>query len=294
MSLTIAIPTYRRGTIVVETIERLLALPTRADAILIVDQTSDHPAEVTARLNAWHEAKAIDWIRLPQPSIPGAMNYALRAAATDLVLYLDDDIIPNSDLVAEHTRAHASHDVAAVVGQILQPGEMPEPIERTSDRDLDFPFHSTIGRRVANVMAGNLSVDRAAAIRIGGFDENFIAAAYRFETDFAWRLLAAGRSIWYEPAASIHHLKASTGGLRTWGDHLRSASPAHSVGDYYLALVHFPRGGVLRHVARRLRQTLLTRFDLTHPWWIPLKAVRETRALVQALRLKRRGRRLLA
>jgi GT2 family glycosyltransferase len=294
MSLTIAIPTYGRGAIVVETIERLLALPTPANAILIVDQTAQHPTGVTARLTEWDRTHAIQWIRLPKPSIPGAMNHALRAATTDLVLFLDDDIIPNSDLVAAHTRAHAAHGVAAVVGQILQPNEKPEPIDRASDRDLDFAFHSSIGRRTTNVMAGNLSVNRETALRIGGFDENFIAAAYRFETDFAWRLIAAGASIWYEPAASIHHLKASTGGLRTWGDHLRSASPAHSVGDYYLALLHFSRGGVLRHVARRLRQTILTKFDLTHPWWIPVKAIRETRALLQAIGLRRRGRRLLA
>lgn len=294
MTLTIAIPTYRRGAIVVETIERLLALPTRAAAILIVDQTSDHPREVETRLEAWHREGAIEWIRLPRPTIPGAMNRALRAAKTPLVLFLDDDIIPNSDLVREHVRAHEKHIVAAVVGQILQPGQQPEDVESESDRDLDFAFHSTRGRMVANVMAGNLSVAREQAIVIGGFDENFLAAAYRFETDFAWRLLSAGSLIWYEPAASIHHLKASTGGLRTWGDHLRSASPAHSAGDYYLALLHFPRAGVLRHIARRLRQTLLTRFDLTHPWWLPVKAIRELRALVQAIALKRRGRRLIS
>ena len=293
MKITIAIPTYGRGAIVAETIARLLTLPSRADAILIVDQTEDHAPEVAARLRSWHAAGDITWIRLPRPTIPGAMNRALREATTPLVLFLDDDIVPASDLVREHVRAHETHAVAAVVGQILQPGETPQDVSCQSHRDLEFPFHSTRGRLVGNVMAGNLSVARAKAIAIGGFDENFVATAYRFETDFAWRLLAAGEAIWYEPAASIHHLKASTGGLRTWGQHLRSASPAHSVGDYYLALLHFSRRGVLRHVVRRLRRTLVTRFDLTHPWWIPIKVVREARALMQALALRRAGRRLL-
>lgn len=294
MTLTIAIPTLGRGEIVVQTVEHLLALPTRAAAILVVDQTPQHPPAVTARLTSWHDQQVIRWIRLRRPSIPEAMNEALREATTPLVLYLDDDIIPGSDLVAEHVAAHEGRHVAAVVGQILQPGQEPADIDRASERDLEFPFHSTRGRMVANVMAGNLSVDRVKAIAAGGFDENFVAAAYRFETDFAWRLTAAGESIWYEPRASIRHLQAGTGGIRTWGHHLRTASPAHSIGDYYLALLHFSRAGVLRHVLRRLRRSLLTRFDLTHPWWIPIKAVREARALLLATGLKRGGRKLIA
>lgn len=291
--LTICIPTYGRGAIVVETIERLLSLTPPAAAILIVDQTVDHPREIEARLRSFHERGEIEWIRLPEPSIPHAMNRALLAARTALVLFLDDDIVPSGTLAAAHAEAHRTHAVAAVVGQILQPGEEPRPVDLRSDGDLEFPFFSSIGRFVQNVMAGNLSVDRARAIAAGGFDENFTGTAYRFETDFAWRLHAAHQSIWYEPSASIHHLKASTGGLRTWGEHLRSVSPTHSTGDYYLALQHFDGPRVARHVFRRLRKTLITRFDLTHPWWIPLKVVRETRALMQAVAARRRGRRLI-
>ena len=293
MSITIAIPTYGRGAIVVETIERLLALQTRADAVLIIDQTQNHPAEVESRLREFHQRGEIDWIRLTKPSIPHAMNRALVSAQTRLVLYLDDDIIPGDTLVAAHVEAHRTLDVAAVVGQILQPGEEPRAVNVESWRDLDFPFFSSNGRMVTNVMAGNLSVDRVKALGVGGFDENFTGTAYRFETDFAWRLRAVGQGIWFEPRASIRHLKASSGGLRTWGHHLRSASPAHSTGDYYLALTHFTPAETARHIARRLRKTLFTRFDLTHPWWIPVKVVREARAFAEAVRLRRRGRRFI-
>lgn len=291
--LSICIPTYRRGAIVVETIDRLLSLRESAAAILVVDQTSDDPPEIQGRLRALHDQRKIEWIRLPEPSIPHAMNCGLLAARTPLVLFLDDDIIPSDALAEAHARAHRARDVAAVVGQILQPGEEPRPADVHSERDLEFAFYSSIGRFVQNVMAGNLSVDRTKAIAAGGFDENFAGTAYRFETDFAWRLHASGESIWYEPSAWIHHLKAGTGGLRTWGEHLRSTAPTHSTGDYYLALQHFDRSRVARHVLRRLRKTLITRFDLTHPWWIPLKVVREVRAFRQAVAARKRGRRLI-
>lgn len=283
MKLTIAIPTYNRGTILADTIERLLALPRRADEILIVDQTRAHPPEIAARLAQWNAAGAIRHIVLPEPSIPHAMNVALREARHELVLFLDDDLIPSPDLVAAHLSAPL---IWAVAGQVLQPGEEPLHVAQ-SDDDLEFRFYADEGAFVRNVMAGNLSVRRERALEIGGFDENYIGAAYRFETDFALRLTAAGGRIWFEPRASIRHLKLATGGLRALGDHRSSPSPAHAVGDYYFALTH--RTDFARYALTRMRKNIFTRWHLRHPWAIPTKLIGELRGLLLARRLRRRG-----
>lgn len=286
--LTIAIPTYERGAILCDTIEQLLALEPPAREIVIVDQTRAHPPEVAERLEAWERANAIRVIRLDTPSIPRAMNTALAEATSERVLFLDDDIIASPHLVAAHMAAFADGDVWAVVGQVLQPGETPAhfddgELRRGFVRDLEFRFTHDTACEVQNVMAGNLCVDRARALAIGGFDERYTAVAYRFETDFALRLVAASGRIRYEPAASIHHLKAPGGGVRMWGDHRTSASPAHSMGDYYFARKHVP--AFWRYVARRLRNNIATRFHLKHPWTIPGKVVGEVRGLLAALRL---------
>ena len=123
MTLTIAIPTYNRGAILVDTIGHLLRLTPRADAILIADQTRQHPPEVEQRLRAWQEAGTIRWMRLDEPSIPMAMNEALEAAQTELVLFFDDDLIPDMNIVAAHVDAHRDDAIWAVAGQVLQPGE---------------------------------------------------------------------------------------------------------------------------------------------------------------------------
>jgi len=284
--ITVAIPTYNRGAIVVETVRRLFSLTPPPDAIVVVDQS----VEENEQLARWAGEGRIRLIRLDAPSIPHAMNVALQTAATPLVLYLDDDVEPSAKLIEAHAEAHRAHAAAAVVGQILQPGEMPEHVQQPAD-DLEFRFHSDSGRTVANVMAGNLSVDRHIALSIGGFDENFVGAAYRFETDFALRLTAAGGTIWFEPRAALRHLKLSSGGLRSFGDHRSSSSPAHSVGDYYFAIHH--RRPLWRYAAIRIRRNVITRFHFTHPWTIPSKLVGELRGLLLARRLARRGRRLL-
>jgi GT2 family glycosyltransferase len=181
---------------------------------------------------------------------------------------------------------------------VLQPGE--EPHGRNGFRrstglraDLDFPFWSTESAAVANVMAGNLSLRRDRALAAGGFDENFSGAAYRFETEFCRRLLAAGGAVQFEPAASLRHLRAQRGGTRIAGSHLTSASPRHGMGDYYFAL----RSGLSLESAgymlcRPFRE-VRTRFHLRRPWYIPVKLVGEARAFCAALAAWQRGPQLL-
>jgi GT2 family glycosyltransferase len=285
--LTIAIPTYERGAVLCDTIEYLLALPERADEIVIVDQTREHPPTVAAKLHAFEKARAIRIIRLPAPSIPVAMNIALREARNAHVLFLDDDIIPSPRLVATHEAALREQGIWAVVGQVLQPGEEPSHFDeavlrRGAVRDLEFRFTHDTACDVQNVMAGNLSVHRDKLLSIGGFDERYTAVAYRFESDLALRIVKAGGRIRYVPAASIRHLKAPGGGVRMWGDHRSSASPAHSMGDYFFARRHVR--GFWPYVARRLRANVLTRYHLTHPWAILPKLVGEVRGLLAAMR----------
>lgn len=285
--ITVAIPTYNRGAIVVETVRRLFELDPPPEAIIVVDQS----AEENQVLSRWHRQGRIRLIRLDKPSIPHAMNVALLAATTPVVLYVDDDVEPATGLIAAHERAHADQSIWAVVGQILQPGETPQHYDQPED-DLEFHFNHDAGCFVANVMAGNLSVKREHSIDAGGFDENYVGVAYRFETDFALRLVAAGGKVWFSPEAGLRHLKLASGGLRSYGDHRSSPSPAHSAGDYYFAIHHRPP--LFRYALRRLRRNVVTRYHLTHPWAIPTKLIGELRGWMVARRLARGGRRLIA
>jgi len=279
--------------VLVETLNFLLALSPSATELLVVDQTPEHEPETTKRI---HELVQQGRIRLFQqePSIPQAMNRALREASTDLVLFVDDDIIPATDLVGQHLAAHQTVGVVAVVGQVLQPGEEPGDVAHVQSQtglkaDLNFCFRSIHPATVKNVMAGNLSVKREAAIAAGGFDENFVGVAYRFETEFARRLSRTGGEIHYEPTASIRHLAAARGGTRSFGKHLTSVRPEHSVGDYYFALLEGTPLEATVYCLHRFFRSVRTKFHLTHPWWIPVKLLGELRGFLWAVRLKRKG-----
>lgn len=301
--LSIVIITYKREQVLVDTINYLLP-QVRAcagfDEIIIVDQTATHEPEIQKALYRWEETGAIRWIHLPEPNLTGAMNRGLLEATSDLVLYLDDDIIPGDELVNNHLAAHiARPDVAAVVGQVLQPGEHPEPLSYQPkggrlQRYMTFPFRSTIACPVENAMAGNLSVNRKKALAAGGFDENFTPpVASRFESEFAKRLVVRGESLWFEPTASIHHLAASSGGTRSKGSHLNSGSARYGVGDYYFAMLHGNGWDTLYYCIRRFFKEVRTRYHLAHPWYIPVKLWGEFQAILQALSLSRREQKLL-
>ena len=299
-TLSVVIPTYGRDQILLNTIAALL--PQSPDELLIVDQTEAHDAATESQLRAWDDAGTVRWIRLSPPSIPRAMNVGLRQARGEVVLFLDDDITPAAELVDAHREAHSRNnaEIVAVVGQVLQPGEEPTDAVARADgpydplaTDFDFVFRGTQPSLVTNVMAGNLSVRRDAALAVGGFDEQFKGSAYRFETEFARRLVAAGYGIAFAPSASLRHLRAERGGTRQGGSHLTSASPRHGAGDYYFALRHGRGLARLRYLLRRPLREVRTKFHLRHPWYIPVKLVGELRALRQGWAAWREGPKLI-
>lgn len=288
------IPTYRRGEILLHTLEMLLRLDPPPGEILVVDQTEQHPTEVATVLEKLEADRRIRRIRFSPPSIPRAMNIGLREAKGAVVLYMDDDVEPAPDLVAAHAVRYAG-GWAAVCGQVLQPGEVPDPGANAGPQvtgflaDLDFRFCGTREAEVANVISCNLSVDRKTALAIGGFDERFIGSAYRYETDFARRLRMTGRRIVFAPEASVRHLRLATGGTRSQGDHLSQPSPLHSFGDYYFAFRHARGFECMSYVARRLFRETINRHSLRHPGMVPRKCWSEIRAMAGAWRHRGAG-----
>ena len=246
-SVSVVIPTYRRGRILLDTLQHLTTLDPAPKEILVVDQTEEPEPEIAETLGHLEAEGRIRWLRHGPPSIPEAMNRGAVEAVGDVILFLDDDVVPQPDLVAAHRRAYEEFpEAAAVAGRILQPEDtesMPEAENTPSGRrrltglrrDFDFAFNGLLAAWVENVMAGHLSVRRNAFLAVGGFDARFIPpVSFRFETEFARRLVAAGGKIRFEPRACLRHLRAGSGGTRSQGSHLTSASPIHGVGRLLL------------------------------------------------------------
>ena len=180
MNISVAIPTYLREQVLLDTIGQVRALHRVPREILVVDQTPSHDKRTEIELNVLAAEGKIRWLRLDKPSIPAAMNRALLAARGEVVLFLDDDVELISEIVAAHAAAHRDKAATLVAGQVIQSwqtvlddGEPSFAGGRQEDPDA-FLFNSSRRCWIARFMGGNFSVNRDAAIAIGGFDENFV------------------------------------------------------------------------------------------------------------------------
>lgn len=285
LPVSVAIPTYRREKVLLETLDYLLALDCAPAEILLIDQTVDHDAATTERLSALDHQGRIRWVKLDAPSITHAMNQALLSANEDLVLFLDDDIRPDPGLIEAHYVAHQKNEDVLVAGRVIQPWEE----GRDFSGDSHFHFAALKPAWIKEFMGGNFSLRRDTALLLGGFDENFVRVAYRFEAEFAYRFTTSGKRIHFEPDACLHHLKVAEGGTRTFGEHLTTWRPDHAVGAYYYALRTKPRGRWVKDFILRPVSALSTRHHLRRPWWIPFTIIAELRGMLWAFKLNMRG-----
>ena len=117
-----------------------------------------------------------------------ARNVGWRAADTEWVAFLDDDVVPgpgwNTQLADDLRRL--GPDVGASQGRI----EVPLP---TGRRPTDFE-RGTAGLATARWITADMAYRRTALHRVGGFDERF-SRAYREDADLALRVIAAGYRI---------------------------------------------------------------------------------------------------
>ncbi len=291
LTVTVAIPTYNRGSALVQTLKQLFVLKRPALEILVIDQTHAHPKNIQLQLENMHQSGDIAWHRLDAPSIPRAMNKALMESHGDIVLFLDDDIVVTSELVAEHAAAHETSAANIVVGMIRQPWHKADvggcDPEQGSGRPAGAPGY------IDYAIACNMSVSRLRALDHGGFDENFVGAAYRFEDEFARRLNGTRNMIYYHPKASIDHLKLDEGGTRAHGNHLTTLSPVHSVGAYYFYLRAPKVRRRIWYIAKRPFRSVMTKHHLKKPWWIPITFTSEIAGIFWAFVLFSKGPRYL-
>ena len=233
MSVTISaiIPTFRREGYLVNAINGLLNQSRRPDEIIVLDQTppGEHLPHTDHYLKQRAAREDIILIQLEKPSVFAARNTAIQVTSSDVLLYLDDDITPDRDLVTNHLRHYQTPDgPAAVVGCVmLYPGEplCPVPPGFTERPHVvqSYTFRSNFAepmRDIGFMCAGNFSVRKESAIAAGGWDEHLL----NYSEELSLRLAAIGCRVCYDPEARIVHHQASSGGTRVTDakNHLRS------------------------------------------------------------------------
>ncbi|MDB5183182.1 MAG: glycosyl transferase, family 2 [Candidatus Saccharibacteria bacterium] len=215
--ICIAIPTYNREEVLIDTIHGVLMQTYKNLELLVVDQTLEHKYETKDALEKIKDPR-FRYIKAGPPSLPAARNFSLRASKAPIVLFLDDDVVLQPDMVAWHLKTFEDFpDVSAVGGRVLQKDF---PIKKDVLKFDDFAvshgvFTATKASYTNAFPGGNHSIIVKDALKAGGYDTRFYGNAFREESDMSLRLINSGKKIYYEPRAELLHLAAHYGGVES-------------------------------------------------------------------------------
>jgi GT2 family glycosyltransferase len=220
MAASIVIPSCDREADLRRCLESLTGQRTRHELEIIV--VDNRPRTGTAR----RVAGGFDGVRVidePRPGLSFARNAGILAAAGEIVVATDDDVVADAGWIDALLEPFARPDVACVTGQVL-------PLELESESQCLFEAYGGLGRGFERrefdrawfdgfrsavptwvIGATANAAFRASIFRdpaIGLLDEALgagTATGCSEDTDLFYRILRSGRTIVYNPHAFVHH-----------------------------------------------------------------------------------------
>jgi GT2 family glycosyltransferase len=217
-----------------------LGLEHGPDEVIVVDNAPKTDATRRVADDAAAAGLAVRYVLEPRPGLSVARNAGLRATASEIVAFTDDDVTVHPKWLLRLRGAFNAPEVMAVTGHML-PAELETEAQQRFQwnhdgggwgyRALSFDpafFERTRWRGAPawNIGAGaNMAFRREAFAQVGGFDERLGAGASGCSEDSElwYRLLAAGYTCRYEPSSVVFHThRRSMDGLgRQLHDYMR-------------------------------------------------------------------------
>ncbi|MEZ4867898.1 MAG: glycosyltransferase [Caldilineaceae bacterium] len=168
------------------------------------DGTDDYLAQLTTPLRLMP-------VRQSNQGAAAARNHGLALASGRLILFIDDDVVPAPELIAEHVQCHEQEGgrnaQLVVLGPMLTPADfMMAPWVRWEQEMLYKQYEAMLAEQwqptARQFYTGNASVARQHLLAVGGFDTAFRRAE---DVELAYRLAARGLHFRFNPQAIGYH-----------------------------------------------------------------------------------------
>lgn len=268
MKLSVIIATHERHEILAKVLQSLAlqTLPKCEFEVIIVDDNIDE--ETKNIIDGFIEAHdntplQIEYYSCEAPGAGAKRNFGVQKSNSEIILFLDDDMIASPNLLYEHFSFYGE-GVHGVLGYIEEDKNVKLNYftKYLLDNDLQNTYKNINKENVSfeYFYTGNISLRKEIFNKLGGFDLKF--KQYGFEdTEFGYRLNKAGYIIKYnENAAGYHHF------LRKFEDYLTRKRDIGRSAAYFAELYPELKSKLSIH-PRKLKEILVLN-GLTKSYWL--------------------------
>lgn len=206
-SVSVIVPTYNRRNRLqrlLQTLEQVRPQVSQFEVVVAVDGANDGTREMLAAIESAYPLRVVEQANQGPAA---ARNNAISVASGEVLLFLDDDVVPAPGLIERHLEVHARDSQAVVIGAMLAPpGLSLTPWLRWEAAMVKKQYDAMTAGEWAptprQFYTANASVRRDHALAAGGFDPRFTRAE---DVEFAFRLGARGLRFYFEPDARVFH-----------------------------------------------------------------------------------------
>jgi glycosyltransferase involved in cell wall biosynthesis/peptidoglycan/xylan/chitin deacetylase (PgdA/CDA1 family) len=222
-AFSIVIPTFQRRDVVTEAVRALCKLEYSGpvELIVVIDGSTDGTAGALAALECPFSLRIVEQANA---GAAAARNRGAAEASGEILLFVDDDMICQPDILQQHARSHAK-GADAVLGDIpLDSASPPGFLSRSvaswaNSRSQRLRDGAPLG--VFDLLTGQISIRRDLFEALGGFDPQFTSQGSfgNEDLDLGTRLLES-HTVIFNPDAVSHqrYLVTPRQHLRQWFD----------------------------------------------------------------------------
>lgn len=241
---SVVIATIGRAESVRHVVEAVLDDPGTSEVVVVVDGPDPATVDVLRALEVRYPRLVV--VPLTHRGHLGALDEGVRRATSDVVVLLDDDVVPAQGTITGHLAHHQGAARLVVVGPIPIPANDVGPGSvATRLYAAEYRSHlEALARSDVDVLdvlwGGNVSLRRSDCLEVGLASPAF-RATYHEDRDLGYRLRAAGLVGRFDPALVAAHLHR-----RTDAQFLRDAE-RQGEGRVALHAAHPERHGPFRY-----------------------------------------------
>jgi glycosyltransferase involved in cell wall biosynthesis len=209
MDVSVVIPTFNRKHLLARSVPRYINQKSGAfkyEVIFVINGSSDGSEDFLKDVSAQYPEKIRYYYIQPSGSPAAPRNVGIRASKGNVILILDDDVIPDDELIFHHAEFHRVHPEQkyAALGELYIPAELLEdPVSLFHDM-IPFDQVRQLDRlSYLDFWTCNVSVKRQFMLDCGMFDESL---PYYEDVDCGYRLAAHGMELRFVSKARGQHL----------------------------------------------------------------------------------------